>query len=327
MKDFSGRIAVVTGGGSGIGRELVRQLVAEGCHVAMADVSASGMAETERLCQSDGLPQGTRIVSIATDVSQEDQLERLRDRIRQEAFGTDHIHLLINNAGIGRAGSLFLDSREEWERTFAITFGGVYLGTRVFLPMLVAAEEGWIVNVSSVNGFWATVGTNQSNSAYATAKFAVKGFTEAMIADLRNNAPHVGCSVVMPGFIGTDILANSYRIGAGRGDEAGEPSRAEIDAARDRMRRKGLDPDALTDGDVLAYERRMSDGYRTTAPTTAAQAATIILDGVRASQWRILVGEDAHVLDRKVRADPEAAYQPGFFELFGTPELVGGRVG
>lgn len=326
MKDFSGRIAIVTGGGSGIGRELVRQLVAQGCHVAMADVSASGMAETERLCRADGLPQGTRILSVVTDVSKEDQLEAVRDRVKRD-FGTDHINLLINNAGIGRAGSLFLDSREEWERTFAITFGGVYLGTRVFLPLLVAADEGWIVNVSSVNGFWATVGTNQANSAYATAKFAVKGFTEAMIADLRNNAPHVGCSVVMPGFIGTDILANSYRIGAGRNDDAGLPSSAEIEAARDRMRRKGLNPEGKSDEEVLGYEKQMSDGYRTTAPTTAAEAATIILDGVRAGKWRILVGDDAHVLDAKVRADPEAAYEPGFFELFGTPELVGGRVG
>jgi hypothetical protein len=324
VKDFSGKIAIVTGGGSGIGRELVRQLAAEGCHVAMADVSASGMAETERLCRADGLPQGTRILGVVTDVSREDQLEALRERVKRD-FGTDHINLLINNAGIGRAGSLFLDSREEWDRTFAITFGGVYLGTRVFLPLLVASDEGWVVNVSSVNGFWATAGTGQSNSAYATAKFAVKGFTEAMIEDLRNNAPHVGCSVVMPGVIGTDILANSYRISAGRNDDAGTPGSAEIAGARDRMRRKGLDADSKSDEEVLAYEKQMSDGYRTTAPTTAAEAATIILDGVRAGKWRILVGEDAHVLDAKVRADPEEAYERGFFELFGTPELVGGR--
>lgn len=323
MKDFSGKIAVVTGGGSGIGRELVRQLVAEGCHVAMADVSASGMAETERLCREDGMPQGTRILSIVTDVSQEDQLEGLRDRIREE-FGVDHINLLVNNAGIGAGASMFVSSREEWERTFAITFGGVYLGTRVFLPSLVASDEGWVVNVSSVNGFWATPGGGNPNSAYSTAKFAVKGFTESLLCDLRVNASHVGCSLVMPGFIGTDIIANSYRISAGRNDAA-PPTMAELAVMRARIAKRGMDEGAMSDAEVVALESRMSDGYRTTAPTTAAQAATIILDGVRAGQWRILVGDDAYELDAKVRADPEAAYEPDFFVLFPQPEIVGQR--
>ncbi|MCB2048180.1 MAG: SDR family oxidoreductase [Novosphingobium sp.] len=323
MKDFSGRIAVVTGGGSGIGRELVRLLVAEGCHVAIADVSPAGMAETERLCREDGMPQGTRIVSIVTDVSQEDQLEALREQVARE-FGTDHVNLLINNAGIGAGASMFVSSREEWERTFSITFGGVYLGTRVFLPAVVASDEGWIVNVSSVNGFWATPGGGNPNSAYSTAKFAVKGFTESLLCDLRVNAPHVGCSLVMPGFIGTDIIANSYRISVGR-DDAEAPSASELAVMRARIAKRGMDEAAMSDAQVLELETRMSDGYRMTAPTTAAEAAKIILDGVRAGEWRILVGEDAHELDAKVRANPEAAYDPDFFVLFGTPELVGQR--
>lgn len=323
MKEFSGKIAVVTGGGSGIGRELVRQLVAEGCHVAMVDVSASGMAETERLCSEDGTPQGTRILSVVTDVSKEDQLEKARDRIAQE-FGVDHINLLINNAGIGAGASMFLSSREEWERTFDITFNGVYLGTRVFLPAVVASDEGWIVNVSSVNGFWATSGGGNPNSAYCTAKFAVKGFTESLVCDLRVNAPHVGCSLVMPGVIGTDILANSYRISAGRDDDA-VPTETELAVMRARTAKRGMDVAAMSDAEVIAFERKMSDGYRTTAPTTAAEAATIILDGVRAGQWRVLVGEDAHELDALVRADPESAYDPDFYVLFKQPQLVGQR--
>ncbi len=323
MKDFSGRIAVVTGGGSGIGRELVRQLVAEGCHVAMADVSASGMAETERLCRDDGMPQGTRIASVVTDVSDEEQLEALRGEVARE-FGTDHVNLLINNAGIGAGASMFVSSREEWERTFAITFGGVYLGTRVFLPAVTASDEGWIVNVSSVNGFWATPGGGNPNSAYSTAKFAVKGFTESLVCDLRVNAPHVGCSLVMPGVIGTDIIGNSYRISAGREDED-TPTMAELAVMRARIAKRGMDEGAMSDAEVIAMESKMSDGYRTTAPTTAAEAATIILDGVRAGQWRILVGEDAYELDALVRADPQSAYDPEFYVLFKTPELVGQR--
>lgn len=320
MKDFSGRIAVVTGGGSGIGRELVLQLVAEGCHVAMADVSASGMAETERLCRADGTPQGTRILSVVTDVSEEEQLEALREEVARE-FGADHVNLLINNAGIGAGGSMFLSSRDEWERTFAITFGGVYLGTRVFLPAVTASDEGWIVNVSSVNGFWATAGGGNPNSAYCTAKFAVKGFTESLVCDLRLNAPHVGCSLVMPGVIGTDILANSSRIAVGREDNVA-PSADELVAMRSRIARRGMDAAAMSDAEVIALEARTSDAYRTTAPTSAAEAATIILDGVRAGEWRILVGEDAHELDELVRADPESAYDPDFYVLFKTPGLV-----
>jgi NAD(P)-dependent dehydrogenase (short-subunit alcohol dehydrogenase family) len=320
MKDFSGRIAVVTGGGSGIGRELVRQLVAEGCHVVMADVSAAGMAETERQCRAEGMPQGTRMLGVVTDVSREDQLEALRDRIKQE-FATGCIHLLINNAGIGAGGSLFTSSREEWERTFAITFTGVYLGTRVLLPMVVAADEGWIVNVSSVNGFWATPGGGNPNSAYATAKFAVKGFTESLVCDLRVNAPHVGCSLVMPGVIGTDIIANSYRIAAGR-DEDAVPSADELAVMRARAAKRGVPVETMSDEALVALERSTAEGYRTNAPTTASEAATIILDAVRAGQWRVLVGEDAHELDARVRADPESAYDRDFFVLFRQPGLV-----
>src|SRR5215469_4469720 len=214
MKDFSGRIAVVTGGGSGMGRELVRQLAAEACNVAMCDVSEEGMAETRRLCEATGLAQGLRVTSHNADVSDGAQVERFRDEVG-ERHGTDKIQLLFNNAGIGGGGSMFAHSRDEWERTFNICWGGVYNCTRLFLPMLVKVEEGHIVNTSSVNGFWASVGPHIPHTAYSAAKFAVKGFTEALITDLRINAPHIKCSVVMPGHIGTSIPASSRRVHSG----------------------------------------------------------------------------------------------------------------
>ena len=214
MKDFAGRIAVVTGGGSGMGRELVPQLAAEACNVAMCDVSEEGMAETRRLCEAAGLPQGLRVTTHLADVSDQAQVERFRDEVA-ERLGTDKIQLLFNNAGIGGGGSMIAHGREEWERTFSICWGGVYNGTRAFLPMLLKAEEGHIVNTSSVNGFWASVGPRIPHTAYSAAKFAVKGFTDSLITDLRINAPHIKCSVVMPGHIGTSIPLNSRKIQSG----------------------------------------------------------------------------------------------------------------
>src|SRR5436305_11519 len=214
MKDFEGRIAVVTGGGSGMGRELVRQLVAEACNIAMCDVSPAGMAETQRLCAAAGVPQGLRITTHLADVSDPAQVERFCGEVA-DRHGTDKIHLLFNNAGIGGGGSMVANSRDEWERTFNICWGGVYNGTRAFLPMLQKAKEGHIVNTSSVNGFWASLGPRIPHTAYSAAKFAVKGFTEALITDLRINAPHIKCSVVMPGQIGTAIRSNTRKIHSG----------------------------------------------------------------------------------------------------------------
>src|SRR4029079_5088851 len=209
MKDLSGRSAVVTVGGSGMGRELVRLLVAEGCHVAMCDVSRQGMAETRAQCEAAGLPQGLRVTSHLADMSREADVMRFRDEAADKHG--DRIHLLFNNAGISGGGSMIVNGRDEWERTFNICWGGGYLNTRAFLPLLRAADEAHIVNTSSINGFWASVGPEVPHTAYSAAKFAVKGFTEALIADFRMNAPHIKVSVVMPGHIGTGIRTNSLK--------------------------------------------------------------------------------------------------------------------
>jgi NAD(P)-dependent dehydrogenase (short-subunit alcohol dehydrogenase family) len=313
MKDFAGRIAVVTGGGSGMGRELVRQLAAEACNVAMCDVSEEGMAETRRLCEAVGLPQGLRVTAHLADVSDEAQVERFRDEVG-ERHGTDKVHLLFNNAGIGGGGSMFAHSREEWERTFNICWGGVYNCTRAFLPMLQKAEEGHIVNTSSVNGFWASVGPRVPHTAYSAAKFAVKGFTEALITDLRINAPHVKCSVVMPGHIGTSIPLNSRKIQSG--DLSDEVSARQIEQARARLASMGRDVSSLSDDDIRKIVAERERRFREEAPTSAAEAARIILDGVKADKWRILVGNDAHQIDELVRQSPERAYDVDFFEEF-----------
>ncbi|GIQ73031.1 NAD(P)-dependent dehydrogenase (short-subunit alcohol dehydrogenase family) [Bradyrhizobium sp. USDA 3240] len=320
MKDFAGKIAVITGGGTGMGRELARQLVAEGCNVAMCDVSMEAMAETKRLCEVEKLPQGLRITTHVADVSIEDHYKRFRDELVEQQ-ATDKIHLLFNNAGIGGGGSLFTNTREQWERTFNICWGGVYLGVRTFLPLLVKADEAHIVNTSSVNGFWASVGMGVSHTAYSAAKFAVKGFTEAMINDLRLNAPHVKCSVVMPGHIGTSIVSNSRKVQNG----ADQLNPDELRQARQRLQGQGIDVAKMSDADIQQLALDRARIFHDEAPTTAAAAAKIILDGVKADRWRILVGDDAHLLDERVRNTPEQAYTPEFYQ--GIVAATGWKVG
>ena len=183
MDSFTGKLAVVTGGGSGMGRELVRQLAAEGCSVAACDLNSGAVAETAGRAQ-EGAPPDVRVTSHACDVSDEAQVLRFRDELL-ERHASDHVNLVFSNAGIGGGESFVTGRREVWERTFAIDWWGVYYCARAFLPLLIASGDGVLVNTSSVNGFWASLGPGVPNSAYSTAKFAVRGFTEALIEDLR----------------------------------------------------------------------------------------------------------------------------------------------
>ncbi len=309
MERLEGRIAVVTGGGTGMGRELVRQLTAARCHVATCDVSADSMAETAALARAEA-PADVRLTTFVADVSDEPQVLAFRDAVAA-GHGTGHINLLFNNAGIGGAGSFVADDRVAWERTFGVDWGGVYNTTRAFLPMLMAAEEGHVVNTSSVNGLWASIGPTVPHTAYSAAKFAVRGFTEALIADFRVNAPHLRASVVLPGHIGTSIVINSGRA---HGQAPESMDAGQLAQLRTQLVARGLPVDEVSDDELRKGMQLMGEAFRDAAPTTAAQAATIILDGVRANRWRILVGEDAQVVDELVRADPERVYDPEFWE-------------
>ncbi|HSG88318.1 MAG TPA: SDR family NAD(P)-dependent oxidoreductase [Pseudomonadales bacterium] len=308
MKSFEGRIAVITGGGTGMGRELAVQLASEGCHVAMCDVSQANMDETSALCSAAN--GAVRVSTHLCDVSDEAQMLAFRDAVLT-AHDTDHVHLLFNNAGIGGGGSLFEAERAAWDKTFAVCWNGVLNGTRAFLPLLAAADAGHIVNTSSINGFWAFIGAAAPHTAYSAAKFAVKGFTEALITDLRIHAPHLKCSVVMPGHIGTRIVENSMHM---LGRDPDQLSAEQIDEARKTIAAMGLPVGNLPDADIRALLKARAAEFESSAPTSAATAATIILDGVRAGRWRILVGDDALLVDQMVRDDPEQAYEPTFID-------------
>jgi len=308
MEIFAGKIAVVTGGGTGMGRELVCQLAAQGCHVATCDVSATAMAETLDAAL-DCATEGARVTTFLADVSQESELISWRTQIERD-FQTSTINLLFNNAGIAGGGSMISDERERWERTFNVDWGGVYLSTRTFLPMLLAADEGHIVNTSSINGIFASIGPFSPHTSYSAAKFAVRGFSEALIADLRVNAPHVRVSVVCPGHVGTSIVLNSA---AAHGQDSQSLSSEELVRIRRRLALSGTPVDDVSDEDLRKGVQVMGEAFRDFAPVTAAAAAAIILDGVRNNQWRILVGDDAVGADRAVREDPEGAYEPEFY--------------
>lgn len=285
MKSFAGKIAVITGGGSGMGRELAVQLAAAGAHVSMCDLSEDTMAETAALARAAAPASDVRISTHPVDVSDEAAMYVFRDEVLA-AHDTDHVNLLFNNAGLSGGGSVVTDPREAWDRCFDVCFHGVRFGTLAFLPALIAADVAHIVNTSSVNGFWASIGPDRPHTAYSAAKFAVKGFTEALITDMRVNAPHVLVSVVMPGHIGTSIVGNSVRHG----------STTLTDEERELMK--------------IADQM-----FHDNAPMSAAEAATSILDDVLAEKWRILVGRDAVALDNAVRANPEAAYDGAMYDI------------
>jgi len=315
VDSFTGKLAVVTGGGSGMGRELVRQLAAQGCSVAACDLNADAVAEAAATARAGG-PPGVQVSGHACDVSDEAQVLRFRDELLEE-HASDHVDLVFSNAGIGGGSSFITDSRQEWERVFAVDWWGVYYCARAFLPLLIASGDGVLINTSSVNGLWASLGPGMPQTAYSTAKFAVRGFSEALIEDLRAHAPGVRVAVVLPGHVGTDIVANSLRA---RGLPAPEQmSDAQLEelipaGARAGLIRAGL----LAEGDSAEQLRQMlvriNTDFRDKAPVSAAEAATIILDAVRSGAWRILIGEDANMIDAAVRAKPEAAYD--YAELF-----------
>jgi NAD(P)-dependent dehydrogenase (short-subunit alcohol dehydrogenase family) len=319
MESFEGRIAVVTGGGSGMGRELVIQLASAGCDVATCDQFEDTVVETRKLAvEASG--EKVRVVGYAADVTDESQLVSFRDAVVSD-LDTDRIDLLFNNAGMGGGGSFVADSRDEWDQTFAVDWGGVYLTARVFLDLLRNSDEGHLVNTSSVNGFFASIGPRLPHTAYSAAKFAIRGFTEALICDFRVNAPNLHAHVVMPGHIGTSIVLNT---GKALGKSPESLTDEDIERLRGTIESGGISLEGVSDDDLRFGMQMIGERFRDDAPVSAAEAATIILDGVRQNRWRILVGRDADVLDQAVRADPERAYDVDFFERLGDDSVFGG---
>lgn len=305
MREFKGRLAVITGAGSGIGRALAVALAAEGCHLALCDIFSATVRETADLCRRSNV----RVSSQVCDVAEEAQVVDFSDYVRTE-HRTEHIDLLINNAGISGGGSFVESPREEWERTFSICWEGVYLMTRTLLPLLMNSQQGHLVNMASANALRAVLGGHIPHTAYSAAKFAVRGFSEALIHDFRFNAPHLKVSVVMPGHTGTGIMAHSAEVLGQRAPS--DWMETDLLAARKRWTIAGRkDHLEMSDDEVRAAGMREIEDMQTLG-MPPEEAARLILEGVRAERWRILVGTDTESLDALVRASPESAYDPDF---------------
>lgn len=264
MKSFAGKVAAVTGAASGMGRSLALALARRGCEVALSDVEERGLAETARLARA--APSRVRVTSKRVDVSDERAVRAWAKEVVDEH---GRCNLVFNNAGVAYAATVEGADLADFERVVDIDFWGVVHGTRAFLPYLRASGDGHVVNTSSLFGLIAFPG----QSCYNAAKFAVRGFTEALRVELEITGAPVSATCVHPGGIKTNIVKASKV----------HPSMCDL----------GFD-------DIEAGKTRFERAFR----VTADEAAEAILRGVQKDARRVLIGADARALDLLQRLLP-----------------------
>jgi short-subunit dehydrogenase len=232
VKDFDGRVAAITGAGSGIGRALARELARRGAHLALCDIDEVGLAETVALCEGTAV----KVTSQRLDVADRAAVYTWADQV------VDHhgkVNVIVNNAGVALGATIDAMSYDDLEWLMNINFWGVVHGTKAFLPHLEAAGEGHIVNLSSVFGLISV----PSQSAYNAAKFGVRGFTDALRMELEVKGSRVSCTTVHPGGIKTNIARNA------RLDESAVALAGSAEAARN-----GFDKIAMTSAEKAARQ-------------------------------------------------------------------------
>ena len=269
MEGFAGKVCVITGAGSGIGQALAIELARSGASLAISDIDTEGLAKTEEQVKAIG----AEVKADRLNVAEREAFELYADDVVKH-FGK--VNQVYNNAGIAFTGDLEVSQFKDIERVMDVDFWGVVNGTKVFLPHLIASGDGHVVNVSSIFGLFAV----PSQSAYNAAKFAVRGFTEALRQEMKLAGHPVKVTTVHPGGIKTNIVRNSTAA-------------ADIDSA-------GLNK--LFDRGAL---------------TTPERAAQIILEAVRKGHARVLVGPDAKIVDVIVRITGSGAYQGLFAAIAG----------
>lgn len=252
---FTGKVCVITGAGSGIGRALAENLAGRGAKLALSDIDTEGLAETVRRCEN----LGATVKSDRLNVAEREAVLLYADEVKKH-FGV--VHQVYNNAGIAYHGDVVKSQFKDIERIMDVDFWGVVNGTKAFLPYLIESGAGHVVNVSSLFGLIAIPG----QSAYNSAKFAVRGFTEALRQEMLLDKQPVQVTCVHPGGIKTAVARNStYAEG--------------ID---------GANAAALFDKYLAIH--------------TPEMAAKTITEGVRKGHGRVLIGFEAKLLDLLVRA-------------------------
>jgi NADP-dependent 3-hydroxy acid dehydrogenase YdfG len=254
MEGFAGKVAVVTGAGSGIGQALAIELARSGAKLAISDVDVEGLAATEERLKAIGAP----VRSDRLDVTEREAFLAYADAVNDH-FGT--VNQIYNNAGIAFTGDIEISQFKDIERVMDVDYWGVVNGTKAFLPHLIASGDGHVINISSVFGLFSVPG----QAAYNSAKFAVRGFTEALRQEMILAGHPVKVTTVHPGGIKTAIARNATSA-------------------------DGLDRDELAE----FFDKRL-------ASTSPQRAARIILDAVRKNKARVLVGPDAKALDALIR--------------------------
>lgn len=213
MKDFKNKVAVVTGGASGIGFALAKQALSRGMKVVLADIEQAALdSAVAELGSSD------QVLAVVTDVSSATSMEAMAERAVQK-FGP--VQLLFNNAGVGGGGLLWEQSEEDWDWVLGVNLRGVINGVRIFTPQMIAQGEGHIVNTASIAGLVSASGT----STYTVSKHAVVALSEVLHGDLAGEGAGVGVSVLCPSYVNTNI----YKFDRNRpGEETEQPSAEQL---------------------------------------------------------------------------------------------------